>query len=154
MKLLTVWIAAFALVIPAAAQDWGSWESLAQLKTGDRVRVSLMAGKPVDGEFQNWDAERITIGTASTKKSDVRKVERYRPGGSHRGKSAAIGAAIGFGGGFVLGATVGGCRKSDFICFGRAPAGAAVGTVGAVIGGLAGALMPRGSKTVIYRRVN
>ena len=150
MRFLGSLVLILSLVNPAAAQDSHNWGSLTQLKTGDRVRVSLAAGKPLVGEFQNWTPEQITVGTASTRKADVRKVERYRPGGSHRAKSAAIGAAIGFGGGLAIGAAAGGCSQYDIICFSRGEAAVIVGAVGAIIGAAAGALIPRSNKTLMY----
>ncbi len=150
MKTLGSLILLLSLVNPAAGQDSHIWGSLSQLKSGDRVRVSLAAGRALDGDFQNWTPEQITVGTVSTQKADVRKVERYRPGGSHRGKSAAIGAGIGFGGGLALGAAAGGCSQHDILCFSRGEAAVIVGAAGAVIGAAAGALIPRSSKTLIY----
>ena len=90
---------------PAAidAQDRHDWQSLAQLQAGDRIRLSLKTG-PVTGVFQTWTPEQVTAGTVIAKKDDVLKIERYRSGGSGRGKKAAIGALIGFGGGFAIGA--------------------------------------------------
>src|ERR1035438_2458841 len=88
---------------PAAidAQDRHDWQSLAQLQAGDRIRLSLKTG-PVTGVFQTWTPEQVTAGTVIAKKDDVLKIERYRSGGSGRGKKAAIGALIGFGGGFAI----------------------------------------------------
>ncbi len=94
--LIAVLLAAGATA--AVAQDRHSWESLAQLKPGDKVCLSLTTREPVNGEFQSWTQEQVTVETVSAKKEEVLKVERYRQGGWSRGKTAVAGAAIGFGG--------------------------------------------------------
>ncbi len=142
-----------ALGTAANAQDRHNWDSLAQLKTGDRVRLSLTSRGPVTGAFQNYTPEQLTVGDVSAKKQEVVKVERYRQGGGGRGKSAAIGALIGFGGGFAVGAAAGGCNKNQFgPCISRGEFGAIIGAVGAVVGATIGALLPHHNKDVIYSR--
>ncbi len=135
-----------ALATAAAGQDRHDWQSLAGLHAGDRVRVVLKTG-PVIGEFQTWTPQGVTVGTVTAKREDVIRVERYRHGGS-RGKHAAIGALIGFGGGFAIGAAVEGCQSPG--CVGRGEGGAVAGGVGAVIGAIVGALLPAHSKELIY----
>ena len=44
------------------------------------------------------------VGTVTASRETVLKIERYRLGGWGRGKTAAVGALIGFGGGFAIGA--------------------------------------------------
>lgn len=140
-----------ALGMAADGQDRRDWQSLAQLQAGDRIRLSLKTG-PVEGAFQNWTPQQLTVGTVTATKEDVLKVELYRQGGwGGRGKSAAVGALIGFGGGFAIGAAVGGCNKDQFgPCFTRGQLGAVVGGVGLVIGAGIGALLPRHTKELIY----
>jgi len=139
-----------ALGTVVEGQDRRDWQSLAQLQTGDRIRLSLKTG-PVEGAFQNWTPQQVTAGTVTATKEDVLKIERYRQGGMGRGKHAAIGALIGFGGGFAIGAAVGGCNKNQFgPCFTRGQLGAVGGGVGLVIGAGIGALLPRHTKELIY----
>jgi hypothetical protein len=64
-----------ALAAIAHGQDQHDWQSLARLHAGDRVRVSLKTG-PVNGEFQNWTPQELTIGTITAKQEDVIKIER------------------------------------------------------------------------------
>ena len=138
-----------ALVATADAQDRRDWQSLAKLQPGDNIRVSLKTG-PVDGTFQSWTPQQITAGSITAKREDVLKVERNRHGGS-RAKHAAIGAAIGFGGGFAIGAGVTGCHAGQFgPCVSRGEGGAITGAVGAVIGAGIGALLPSHSRELIY----
>jgi len=134
----------------ANAQDRHDWQSLAQLQTGDRIRLSLKTG-PVEGAFRSWTPQQVTAGTLIARKEDVRKIERYRQGGWGRGRHAALGAAVGFGGGFAFGAAVGGCHPGEFFCFGsRGTWGAALGGAGALIGAGIGALLPAHRKDLIY----
>ena len=138
---------------PAAidAQDRHDWQSLAQLQAGDRIRLSLKTG-PVTGVFQTWTPEQVTAGTVIAKKDDVLKIERYRSGGSERGKKAAIGALIGLGGGFAIGAgATGGCHQGQFgPCISRGLGGAIVGGAGALVGAGIGALLPARGMELIY----
>jgi hypothetical protein len=87
----------------AEGQDRRDWQSLAQLQAGDKIRLSLKTG-PVDGAFQNWTPQQVTAGAVIARREEVLKIERYRQGGLGRGKAAAVGALIGFGGGFAVGA--------------------------------------------------
>jgi hypothetical protein len=138
------------LLPPAQGQDRHDWLSLGQLQPGDRIRLSLKTGQAA-GAFQNWTAQDVTVGTVTARKEDVLKIERYRHGAWGRGKTAAVGALIGFGGGFVIGAAAGGCHQGQFgPCLSRGGLGAGLGFVGAVFGAGIGALLPRHTKTLIY----
>lgn len=139
-----------ALGTAAEGQDRRDWQSLAQLQAGDRIRLSLKTG-PVEGAFQTWTPQQVTAGTVTARREDVLKIERYRQGGSGRGKTAAVGALIGFGGGFGVGAAAGGCHQGQFgPCWSRGAVGAVGAGVGAVIGAGIGALLPRHTKELIY----
>jgi len=145
-------ILAFLYAVGTAieAQDRHDWQSLAQLQAGDKIRLSLKSG-PVTGVFQTWTPEQVTAGTVTAQKEDVLKIERYGHGSSGRGKHAAIGALIGFGGGFAIGAGIAGCQKNEFgPCLSRGLGGAVVGGVGAVVGAGIGALLPAHRKELIY----
>ena len=105
----------------------------------------------MEGAFQTWTPEQVTAGTVTAKRDDVLKIERYRKGGGGRGKSAAIGALIGFGGGFALGAGAFGCHPGQLgPCISRGVGGAVFGGAGAVIGAGVGALLPRHTRELIY----
>jgi hypothetical protein len=140
-----------ALGSAAAAQGLHDWQSLARLRTGDRVRLDLKAG-PVDGAFQSWTPQQVTAGTVTAKREDVRRIERYRQGGWGRGQTIALGAAIGFGGGFAIGAVAAGhCGSGTFgPCLSRGEVGAVAGAGGLVVGALIGALLPRHKRELIY----
>lgn len=130
-----------ALVASAQGQGRHDWQSLSRLHSGDRIRLSLKTG-PVDGVFQNWTSEGVTVGTVVANRADVRKIERYRRGMS-RAKRAAIAAAIGFAGGFAGGASVPQYGAT------RPQGGAIFGGVVAVIGAAVFLLIPD-SKELIY----
>ena len=99
-------VALCLLASAAHGQDRHDWQSLARLHAGDRVRLSLKT-EPVEGVFQSWTPQQVTAGTVTAKREDVLQIERYRPGAWGRGKSAGVGALIGFGGGFAIGAAGG-----------------------------------------------
>jgi hypothetical protein len=145
MRLLAVvcWLG-----MAAAAQDRHDWQSLAQLQAGEKVRLTLKTG-PVEGPFQNWTPQQVTAGTVIARREDVLKIERYRKGS--RGKTAAIGALIGFGGGFAIGAGAFSCNHTQIgVCVTHGEGGALVGGVGAVIGAGIGALLPAHRRELIY----
>jgi hypothetical protein len=134
----------------AVAEDRHDWQSLGKLHPGDKIRLSLTTG-PVEGAFQAWTPQQVTAGTITAKREDVLKIERYHTGGWGRGKTAAVGALIGFGGGFAVGAAVGGCHQGQFgPCISRGALGAGVGAAGAVVGAGIGALLPKHSTELIY----
>jgi hypothetical protein len=145
-------ILALLCAIPASveAQDRHDWQSLAQLKAGDNIRLSLKTG-PVTGLFQSWTPQQVTAGTTTAQKEDVLKIERYRHGVWGRGKTAAVGALIGFGAGFGIGAGLTGCDHNQLgICVSRGFGGAIFGGAGAVVGAGIGALLPHHNKDLIY----
>jgi len=144
----------FALLGTAAtatnAQDRRNWQSVAQLHAGDKIRLSLKTGS-VTAIFQSWTPQQVTAGTVTARKEDVVKLERYHPGGWGRGKTAALGAVIGFGGGFAIGTGVTGCHQGQFgPCVSRGLGGAVIGGAGAVVGAGIGALLPRHTRELIY----
>jgi hypothetical protein len=149
MKTIAI-IALLATQILAPAQDRHDWQSLGQLQPGDRLRLSLKTG-PATGAFQGWTPQQVTAGTVTARREDVLTLERYRQGSWGRGKTTAVGALIGFGGGFAIGAGAGGCHPGQFgPCLSRGGLGAGLGAVGAVIGAGIGALLPRHTKDLIY----
>jgi hypothetical protein len=129
-------------------QDRHDWKSVATLAPGEKVQFSLKAGKPVTGLFRTWTPDGATVDTTTFKREDVKRVDRVRGGG--RLRHVAIGAAIGFGGGFALGAATGGCRPNDFLCLPRGEVGGAVGGAGLIVGALIGAAIPAHRNQLIY----
>jgi hypothetical protein len=139
----------FATQIHAQSRDW---QALSQIKDGEKIKVSRKQGASVTGSFKAWTPEQVTIGSTTTPRSDVVKVERYRNAGLSRRKKALLGAGIGAGAGFGIGAALGGgCRPQEYgPCFARGETGAAGGGGGAIIGAIIGALLPHHGAEVIY----
>ena len=98
----------FLVAASAAAQDHRNWDALTQLKPGDKVHITLNQHRAVNADFRSFTPDQLTAGTFTASKADVVTVARYRVGGWSRGKRAAVSAAIGFGGGFAVGAAAGG----------------------------------------------
>jgi hypothetical protein len=157
MRLCVTAVLLFIAELTGSAQNAQNWDSLGTLHPGDKVRVSLKASAPVNGDFQNFTPQQVRVGAVTAPKQDVIRVDRYTNKGG-RSKRAAIGALIGFGGGFAIGAAVGGCRDHPAQGFvpscigsrGRGEAGAVVGGAGALVGAAVGALLPHRSKELIY----
>src|SRR5262245_13785527 len=147
MHILLTLVFTCVLGTAVQAQDRQDWQSVAGLHAGDRIRLSLKTGR-MDGVFQSWTPDKVTIGTVTASKDDVVRMEKYRPGAWRRRKKVAVGAAVGFGGGFVLGVGAGGCNRSSFnFCFfSREEVGVLLGATGAIIGAGIGALLPSHTK--------
>jgi hypothetical protein len=88
------------LVRTAEAQDRRDWQSLAQLKTGDKIRLTLKTG-PVEGVFQGWTPQQVPAATVIAKKRGRAQDGAVPSRRQGTGEHATIGALIGFGGGFV-----------------------------------------------------
>jgi hypothetical protein len=128
----------------AEGQDLSDWESLTRLQAGDTIHLSLKAGPVKKGPFQSWTQQEIIGATVTTRRDDVLKIERYRQSGWGRGKTAFVGALIGLGAGFAVGAAVAGCNNGSFgPCITRFGGGVIVGVAGTAVGAGIGALLPR-----------
>jgi hypothetical protein len=139
-----------ALACTVHGQDRHDWQSLTKLQAGDKIRLTLKTGSSTE-VFQSFTPEELKSGTLTAKKDDVLKIERFGHGGWSRGKKAALGAAIGFGGGFAVGAAATGCNVRQIgICISRGAGGAVVGAAGALVGAGVGALLPVHGKELIY----
>lgn len=148
--MIRVWVLLALFAGLCGAQDRHDWKSVAGLAAGDKVRITLKTGKPFTGSFRSWTPDGVTVEARTIQRDDVKKVERQRSGG--RWKHVAIGAAIGFGGGFAIGAAAGGCRPNEILCFGRGKTGAAVGAVGLVVGAAIGAALPAHRRQILYEK--
>ena len=140
-----------AMGTAAKGQDRREWQSLTLLHAGDTILMSLKAG-PVKGAFRSWTPQQVMAGQVTAQKEDVLKIERYRQSGWGHGKTAFVGAMVGFGAGFAVGAAAGGCDSVSFgPCVGRFAGGAVIGGLGAAVGAGIGALIPRRhTKELIY----
>jgi hypothetical protein len=151
MRLCVTAVLLFIAGLTGSAQIAQNWDSLGTLHPGDQVRVSLKASAPVNGEFQSFTPQQVRVGAVTAAKQEVIRVDRYTNKGG-QGKRAAIGALIGFGGGFATGVAISGCSHSGWggPCFPRGEVGAVVGGLGALVGATVGALLPHRSKELIY----
>ncbi|HCC57478.1 MAG TPA: hypothetical protein DEQ47_09475 [Solibacterales bacterium] len=150
MRMLLV--LAVLLTSSAAAQDHRDWNALARLKPGEKVHITRNNQSPVNANFRSFNADELATETLTARKPDVVAVERYRQGAWSRGTRAGVFAAVGFGGGFALGAAAGGCSSGGIIsiCPGRGRSGLIAGGAGALVGGAIGALWPNHSMEAIY----
>lgn len=118
---------------PSPVQDVLNWENLDQLHVGDPIACRTKYGA-IRGKFRAVSSEAITLKVGKHEltlpREQVVSVRRRRRG--HRGETAWLGAAIGFGAGALIGA-------------GRVPSQPALGALegaglGAPFGAVAGAL--------------
>jgi len=103
LRFIPALLALLALAAPAQGQ------SVAQLRTGDWLRVQTVDGARTAGKLMIVDDERLQIrstrGPAAFSLADVQRLEVSR--GQRHADGAAIGAGIGLVGGVVLGAIFG-----------------------------------------------
>ncbi|MCX6622858.1 MAG: hypothetical protein NTY38_17690 [Acidobacteria bacterium] len=146
----------FLLFGCARAYDVSDWDNLSGLREGQEIRVYQGKAGGVSARFRSVSPERLVVengdgSAAEVPRAEVRRVDT-RGGAGRRVRHAAIGAAIGFGGGFVLGAAVGGCKSNQFgPCWSRGVVGGVVGGLGMVVGAGVGAVLPAGHGETIYR---
>lgn len=145
----------FLFPLVAIAQDSHDWGALQQLKSGERVAVSLKAHRTTEGIFQSWSQQEIVLDSGTLPKEAVRKISRYRKGVWSRGKTALVGAGIGGGAGLAIGlAAGGGCGHSFGPCFSRGEVGGVFAGIGAILGAGIGALIPHRRLDLIYSSSN
>jgi endonuclease YncB( thermonuclease family) len=155
LLVLFILISATPVAALQPSHDWQ--ESIVQLRPGDHLHLSLKTG-PVDGQFLSATPQDITVGSVTTPKEAVLKVQRYRLKADHptrrRVRNAAIGVAIGFGAGYAIGATSTRCTTpNEWFCGGKFSndLGLIFGGGGLVIGAAVGALLPeRHPKETVY----
>ena len=142
-------VLASGAVLGATQSDW---DSLRRLTPEDRIRV-VTAADHMEGRFEAWTAEAITVGAARIPREQVIRVERRKPGAWSRSKKAAFGALIGGGSGALLGAaTTSSCSGSMPLCINRAEGAAVIGAIGLLGGALVGAALPAHPTEVIYSK--
>ncbi len=84
----------------------GRWEKVDALEQGTEIIITMKSGERVDGAFQQHDAEILFVAEVNGSERpiperDVAKVVRPLVEGDSSWDGAAIGAAIGYGGGWA-----------------------------------------------------
>ena len=121
---------------------------------GQRVRLTLDGRRRVTGVVDSLDADslRLTLDSYSPPiaiaRTGIAGIERS----THRNSNAGAGALIGLVSGGMLGAAAGSSCEGDFLCPGPAAGGAAVGLLGAALGGLIGAFSHSETWEAVYQR--
>ena len=138
---------------PAASES--DWTILQSLDPDSRISVLLPDGDFIDGRFKAWSPGAIEIASKrrvqTFRVEDVRRVTVRQK--SSRWKGTLIGALIGFGVAFPIGAASAGyiMDRNDPGFAGRAVMGAGVGMFGAGIGAPIGALTGGHKHALVYR---
>ena len=131
------------------AQNTNDWAAVKGLGSGQEIRVETKAGKKLDGKLEAVSDDKISVSTNGKTEeisvSDVKKV--HRAGNGSRGTGIAIGTAVGAGVGTAIGigllAATGGSDDTGGVL-------APFIAIGAGLGALAGAFVPRKKRTLIY----
>src|SRR5262249_34027692 len=152
--LLAVLSAPLAVLAQAGSGSNRDWAAVMTVHSGERLAIKLKNSRTLEGKLSDVSENGLALAsggkTAEIKREDVQQV--YRIAGASPKRPTLIGAAIGAAGGAGLGATAGGCRPGDILCFDRSrtiPIGAALG---AGVGALAGFAIgkARRKRTLIY----
>ena len=146
-RIIVLSLCVILLASTGAAQS--EWQALSALQPGDRIRIKYRKGTDT-AAFSEWRADQITAGGKVSKREDIVRIERYRPGGWGRGKKAALGAAIGGGTGATIGAVLGRRPAGFGPFFSSGQLAVMVGVPCAIVGGAVGALLPHHRWTVVY----
>lgn len=128
------------LCASAAVEGQTSWASLSSLKVGQKIQIIEMTSKKHTGSFVSASDSAIVFTEDSAEKSlqktEVRSVKLQT---NRRLRNTMIGLGAGAGAGAALGAAT---TSSDGIIGGRGFGAAMVGTAGAFVGAVTGALIP------------
>ena len=138
-------------------QATANWDRIGQLTPGQKIRVTLLDGRRVRGEFESASGDTVMMRTRKSEATLGRTmVARVAlKGKSHRWRNALIGLGVGAGGGLIAGAAsdAATCHPNVFLgCLGGKDIGKVVLTpLGALVGVIVGALIPTGGYRDIYR---
>lgn len=134
-------------VLAQSAQE--SWNNLGQLRAGQKIQVTDMKLKSVEGKFAAFSEDSISLiakrDRVSIPRANVFSVKNLER--SHRRRNALLGLAIGAAGGVAAGAIKGATYHEEgetgvFVLL--------LAPIGAGIGAGVGAALPAGQATV-YR---
>jgi len=142
-----------SVALGAADRDKGyaNWEKVKHLSTGQEIQVVQNNAQSFQGQLQSVSDETLVIRLPKaeqtfTKQSVLRVSSK---GLSHRLRNAALGAAVGAGGGAAILAASG--NPNQFLYPGRGVLAAVGAVIGAAAGAAVGALLPTGGWHEIYR---
>lgn len=139
------------------AQATTNWDRVGQLTPSQQIRVTLLDGRKVRGEFESASGDAVMVRTPKSEETLGRiMVARVASKGkSHRLRNALIGLGAGAAGGLIAGAVTDAkiCHPNVFLgCLGGRDIGKVVLTpFGALVGVIVGALIPTGGYRDIYR---
>ena len=142
------------LCVPLWGQD-PAWDRVAKLATGERIQVLQRDGNTLDGQFRGLSPDRLNIAVRNQVRSilldSIKQVSVRRK--ASRWKATGIGAAIGFGIAFPIGASSAGylTDQNNPSIVTRARFGAGLGLFGAGIGAGLGALASGSHFDTVYR---
>jgi hypothetical protein len=152
----TIWVIALCSA-PALSQSitqLSSWDALKDLRENTRVSVALRDAKYAEGRFRSWSPDAIDIsdgrGVQAIRVENVRRIQVQQK--ASRWKGALIGALVGLGVGFPIGASAAGylTDRNNPTLGHRAGMGLAMGTFGAGIGAPIGALAGGTKRVTVY----
>jgi hypothetical protein len=145
------WLLSF--VLPAAAQT-GNWGTLQSLPAGTNVQVRLTASEAVRGQLESVSDDALVLNLKGGPRMFARQqiallsVKKS----SNRQRNALVGLALGTGGGLAVGAAVDAASgPCTYACVLGSDAGKLIFTpLGAIVGVIAGALLPTGGWRTVY----
>ena len=146
-----------ALAPALVAQSRTNWDSVKQLGAGQEIRIVLTDGVEVRGVFLSATDDVLTFATPKSQEALTRIMvaKVFSRGKKHGWRNFLIGFGAGAGGGLIVGAITDAktCQPTPFLgCFLGPNIGKVVFTpLGALVGGIVGALLPTGGWRDVYR---
>jgi hypothetical protein len=146
---------ALTLSLLQARGEPAEWGSLRRIPPEQHVRITIRGGEVMEGRFQGWSPDAITLRHHRQPRSlayaDVRRIDVQQKGS--RWKGAMWGAVIGFATLFTCGAASAGyiTDRNNPPVGTRIETGAGAGMLGAGVGAAIGALAGASRFVTIYR---
>ena len=132
-----------------------NWDRLKQLSSGQEIQVVQNDAKSSRTNFRSVTDEAIVVSTATGEQTISRQsiLRVSSKGKGHRMRNALIGVGVGAGTGLGIGAAADSHRTCTGICVNILPnGGKEIATpLGAIVGGIIGAVVPTGGWHEIYR---
>lgn len=151
----TTWLPILVLAAaqPALAQQRTlptNWDNIKQFAPGAEIRVEVKDRRSVRGQFDSVTDDSLLIhsskGQETLTRQTVARVWAKRR--SHRARNALIGLGLGAGAGLAVGAVAE--HNCTGLCFNHLPEEVFT-PLGAIVGGIIGAVIPTGRWREVYR---
>src|ERR1035438_3459643 len=107
MRVLQKSLGVLFFILPVAAQT-GNWGNIEALSAGTNVEIRLTGGESAQGRLESVSDSAVVVNQKNSQRMFARQgiAQLSVKKEGHRGRNAAIGLAVGAGGGLAAGAAV------------------------------------------------